>query len=235
MLALALLFRFLAGRAVQFQLGVDSLGNTFSANDPTNVFTVNWTLVTSAIATKVSTLGNVTAYYWGDSPHSGPVATYIWKNPNDTGTGTPRSIETAAGSVTNNSWQFDSTPEDGTVPVQVGDTLASDGTITGSIPLFTPALETEGYQDFNACVVGTIFIPAAGTYNFTIQNKDQIMLGIGGGATISGGYVTNPHNGQTETVVSALPLVLVTPPNGSGTLCHKHNSGHVPRFRVISG
>ncbi len=200
--------------AVQFQVGVDSSANTFSANF--GAFALNWALTVSAIATKVSTLGNVTAYYWGDSPHSGPVATYIWKNPNDVGTGTPRAIGTAAGSVTNNSWIFDSTPEDGTVPVQWS-TLASDGSTTGTIPLFTPALESEGYQDFNACIVGTLFIPAAGTYNFTIQNKDQIMFGIGGGATVSGGYVTNPHNGQTMTVVNSLPLLLVTAPNGSGS------------------
>ena len=200
--------------AVQFQVGIDSSANTFSANSGS--FSLNWTLTVSAIATKVSTLGNVTTYYWGDSPHSGPVATYIWKNPNDVGTGIPRAIGTAAGNVTNNSWIFDSTPEDGTVPVQWS-TLASDGSTSGTIPLFTPALESEGYQDFNACIVGTLFIPAAGVYEFTIQNKDQIMFGIGGGATVSGGYVTNPHNGQTMTVVNSLPLVLVTTPNGSGS------------------
>lgn len=202
--------------ANEFQIGVDSSANTFNSNSGS--FSVNWTLVVSAIATTVSTLGNVTAYYWGDSPHSGPVATYIWKNPNDGGTGTPRTIETAAGSVTNNSWIFDSTPEDGTVPVQWS-TLDSSGTVTGSIPLFTPALESEGYQDFNACVVGTLFIPAAGTYTFTFKYKDQILVGFGGGVTVgtpSGAFGTSTHNGQTETVVNALPLAFIGAINGEG-------------------
>src|SRR6266496_4285 len=34
-------------------------------------------------ATQVSLVGNVTAYYWGDSPHSGDVGKYIWCNPGD--------------------------------------------------------------------------------------------------------------------------------------------------------
>jgi len=198
--------------ASQFQIGIDSHANTFSANSGS--FTVNWTLVTSAIATVISTLGNVTVYYWGDSPHTGPVADYIWKNPNDTGTGIARSTGTAAGTVTNNSWMFDSSPEDGTVPL-LWDTLNSSATITGSIPVFSPALESAGYQDFNMCVVGTIFVPAAGTYEFTFVNKDQIMVGIGGGATVPGGYVTG-QVGQTETVVNALPLIYVSTPNGAG-------------------
>ena len=204
--------------AAQFQIGIDSEGDQFSANSAFgsgNYYSVAWTLVTSAIATVISTLGNVTTYYWGDSPHSGPVASYIWKNPNDTGTGIPKTIGTANGTVTNNSWMFDSSPEDGSVPL-LWDTLDSSGTITGSIPVFDPQLESEGYEDFNMCVVGTIFVPAAGTYQFTFVNKDQIMVGIGGGATVSGGYVNGP-NGQTESVVSALPLVYVSVANGLGT------------------
>ena len=198
--------------AVQFQIGIDSSANTFSANSGS--FSVDWTLTTSAIATKVSTLGNVTAYYWGDSPHSGPVAEYIWKNPNDSGSGISRSIGTAAGSTTNNSWQFNSSPQDGTVAM-LWDTLNSAGTVIGDIPVYTPALESQGYQDFNMCVVGTLFIPAAGTYTFTFVNKDQIMVGVGGGATVPSGYV-NGSLGQTESVVSGLPLVYVSTPNGTG-------------------
>src|SRR5208337_4825423 len=83
--------------ATSFQVGINSSGNTFNANTPAGSFSIAWTLVTSAIATKVSTMGNVTAYYWGDSPHTGPVATYIWRNPNDSGTGIARTSSTAAG------------------------------------------------------------------------------------------------------------------------------------------
>lgn len=208
--------------AVQFQIGIDSSANTFSANSGS--FTVNWTLVTSAIATVVSTLGDVTTYYWGDSPHSGPVATYIWKNPNDSGSGIPRSIGTAAGSVSNNSWEFDSSPEDGTVPLQ-WNTLDSGGSVTGSIPVFTPALESEGYQDFNMCVVGSLFIPAAGTYTFTFQFKDQILVGFGAGTVVTTSGFTNPtaYRGQTISVVNGLPLVLIGGIDGSGS----HHSASV--------
>lgn len=199
--------------AAQFQVGIDSSANTFSANSGS--FSVNWVLTSSAIATKISTLGNVTTYYWGDSPHSGPVAEYIWKNPNDSSSsGTPRTTATAAGTVTNNSWQFDSTPEDGSVPM-LWDTLDSSGTVVSSIPVFTPALESNGYQDFNMCVVGTLFVPTAGTYVFTFVNKDQILVGIGGGATSDAATKTGPQN-QTETVVSALPLIYASVPNGGG-------------------
>jgi hypothetical protein len=195
-----------------FQVGVDSSANTYSANSGS--FSIAWTLVTSAIATKVSTLGNVTAYFWGDSPHAGPVAEYIWRNPADSGGGTDRTASTAAGSVTNNSWIFDSTPEDGTVAMQWS-TLDSSGATVGSIPVFSPALETQGFQDFNMCVVGNLFIPAAGTYAFTFKNKDQIMVGIGGGVTTSSSATTGSF-GQTKTVVNFLPLVYVSTPNGSG-------------------
>jgi hypothetical protein len=198
--------------AAQFQVGIDSAGNTFSANSGS--LSLTWTLTTSAIATTISTLGQVTCYYWGDSPHSGPVATYIWKNPNDGGTGTPRTSSDATGTVTNNSWEFDSTPEDGTVPL-LWNTLNSSGTITGSIPVFSPALESEGYQDFNMCVCGTLFVPAAGTYQFTFINKDQIMVGVGGGATASGGAVAGPF-GQTMSVINGLPLVYVSAASGGG-------------------
>ena len=200
--------------ATRFQIGIDSTDAGFASNSG-GPFSVAWTLITSAIAPTISTLGNATAYIWGDSPHSGPVASYIWKNPNDTGAGIPRTMSSPGVlTATNNSWEFDSSPENGTVPVQ-WNTLDSSGDIVGSIPLFDPALESEGYQDFNACIVGSIFVPTAGTYQFTFANKDQIMVGIGGGATVSGGYTTGAL-GQTMSVISGLPLVYVSTPDGGG-------------------
>jgi len=193
-------------------LGIDSHGGNFHLNSGS--YSVAWSVSTSAIASNLALLGEVTAYYWGDSPHTGPVAAYIWKNPNDSGSGTPRTIGDASGSATNNSLNFDSSPEDGTVPVQ-WDTLSSTGSVLGSIVLFSPALESAGFEDFNCCITGSFFVPVAGTYTFTIVNKDQIMFGIGGGATVSGGYVSGIF-GQTETVVSSLPLLFVSTPNGSG-------------------
>ena len=214
--------------AAQLQVGIDSHGNQFSLHN-NGSFTINWSVSTAAIATVISTLGEVTAYVWGSqpgttsgtgggSPHSGPVAQYIWKNPNDTGSGISRSITDPVpdASPTNNSWVFDSTPENGTVPVN-WNVLNSDGSIASTIPLFDPALESEGYDDFNCCIVGTLFVPAAGTYSFTIQWKDDIMIGFGGGATAAvgsgSGWASGPgvvgDFGQRITVVNSLPLQFV--------------------------
>lgn len=198
--------------AAQLHLGIDSHGGNFHLNSGS--YSVAWTVSTSSIASTLALLGEVTAYYWGDSPHTGPVSVYIWKNPNDSGSGTPRSIGDAKGSATNNSLIFDSSPEDGTVPVQWS-TLDSTGATTGSIVLFSPALESQGYQDFNCCIIGSLFVPVAGTYTLRLVNKDQVMVGIGGGATVPAGYATGSA-GQTMSVVSSLPLVHVSPPNGSG-------------------
>ena len=207
--------------AYQLVIGIDSSANTFSANSGS--FSVAWSVTINPISTVVATIGNVTAYVWGTpppagggSPHTGPVASYIWKNPNDTGSGTVRSITDPVpdATPTSNSWIFDSTPEDGTVPVN-WDVLNSDGTVASTIPLFSPQLESEGYQDFNCCIIGSLFIPAAGTYTFAFTYKDQIMVGMGGGVTVSGGYATGSF-GQTTSVVSALPLVFVGIANGSG-------------------
>jgi hypothetical protein len=206
--------------AVRFQIGIDSSANTFSANS--GAFSIAWTLVTSAVATKVSTLGQVTTYYWDDSPHSGPVARYIWKNPNDTtSSGIPRTSSTAVGTSQNNSWWFDSTPEDDTVAMQ-WNTLDSTGAVVGSFPVFsTPsAVNAPNFDNFNLCIVGSLFFPTAGKHTFTFQFKDQILVGFGSGATASnqtGFFRTSAIDGQTESVINALPLVLIGDTDGSGT------------------
>lgn len=198
--------------AAQLQIGIDSEGGTFSANSGS--YLIEAVVSTSAITQVSSIVGLITAYVWGDSPHSGPTGSYIWKNPNDSGTGEPRTIGNVQASSSNNSLIFDSSPEDGTVPVQWS-TLDSTGATISSIDLFAPALESEGYQDFNACIVGSLWVPKAGTYAIQIQNKDQVMFGIGGGATSTGGAVYGP-NGQAITVVSGWPLLYVSTPNGTG-------------------
>lgn len=210
--------------AEQLQIGINSVAGTYSANSGS--YLIEAVVSTSSIPSNTATVGNITAYVWGDSPHSGPVAAYIWKNPNDTGTGTPRSADTAQATVTNNSLIFDSTPEDGTVPVQWTTLNPSGGTV-GTIPLFSPAYESEGFQDFNVCVVGTIFFPSGGTYTVQIKNKDQVMFGMGGG-------VTSPNQpvfgifGQSVTVVNSLPLLYVSTPNGTGGAVTQSISVNVP-------
>ena len=198
--------------AVQLQIGINSQGGTFLANSGS--YLVEAVVSTSSITQVSSIVGLITAYVWGDSPHTGPVGAYIWKNPADSGTGIAKTIGSVSASATNNSLIFDSSPEDGTVPV-LWTTLDSSGGSIGSINLFSPALESEGYQDFNASIIGSIFVPQGGTYAIQLQYKDQIMFGVGGGATSTGGTVYG-YSGQTETVVSALPLLFVSTPDGSG-------------------
>lgn len=209
--------------AEQLHVGIDSASTTFNANSGN--FTINWSVTVNAIATVLSTLGEITAYVWGDSPHSGPVGSYIWKNPNDSGSGTVRSITdpVPGASPSGNSWIFDSSPEDGTVPVNWS-VLNSDGSVASTIPLFSPALESNGYQDFNCAIVGSLFVPTAGTYFITFQYKDQIMVGMSAGATATYSSGTSPlptspvgSFGQTISVVNGLPLVFVSNPNGSGS------------------
>ena len=97
--------------AAQLQIGINSQGGNFSANSGS--FVVEAVVSTSAITQVSSIVGLINAAIWGDSPHSGPVASYIWKNPNDGGTGMSRTTGTAQATSSNNSLIFDSTPEDG--------------------------------------------------------------------------------------------------------------------------
>jgi hypothetical protein len=218
--------------ATQFQVGINSAGAFFGANS--GQFSLEWQVTTSAFAQQLSTAGSVTAYNWGDSPHSGPVSAYRWKSPGDVGTGTPRSIATAQAVTENDSWEFDSTPQDGTIPVD-WNVVDSSGSVTGTLPLFPTSLEPPNYpnqdfNNFNSCIIGSLFVPAAGSYAFSLQYKDQIMFGIGGGAQMTGNVTTTSSwhapvtqtgpftgiNGQTKTVASDLPLMFVGL-NNSGT------------------
>lgn len=210
--------------AVQLQLGIDSANAGFPSN--TGSYAVAGQVNVSSFATVPSTVGNVTAYVWGDSPHSGPVAAYIWKNPGDGGSGTARTIGTAPVTTTNNSWQLNTTPgtSNPITPPQ-WDQLASNGTVTGDIPLFATAFpqSAPNCTNFNACLVGSIFLPTGGTHTLTLVYKDQIMLGIGGGVaaayasgTAAASYSPNGFAGQTISVANSLPLVFVSNPDGEG-------------------
>lgn len=203
--------------AVELQVGIDSQGNTFGSNNGS--FALGWSMSVSAIATVMSILGSLTCWYFGDSPHSGPVAAYIWRNPNDTGgnsqynrsTTSPAANGAGSGSITGNSFLMDTTPGDPTTPM-AWTQLNEDGTIAGTISLFQPSIEppqyqSDGYADFNFCLVGSIFVPAPGTYAFQMIFKDAIMWGIGGGASWAGKGTIRGIFGQTETAINGLPLI----------------------------
>ncbi len=196
--------------AQSFQIGINSTGGTFSSNSGS--FAISVTVTTDALPSVLSILGNLTAYYWGDSPTSGSVAAYIWKNPGDpSGSGPTRSISNAVGNTTGNSFIFDanfgtscypvlpsgipgvpaidisSGNSDISVPMQ-WTTLNPESVATGSIPVFAPAIpgttQNTNFSDFNFCLLGNIYVPQAGNYTFVITCKDDFIWGIGGGATV---------------------------------------------------
>lgn len=239
--------------ATQLQFGI----NTPDANIGTNTgsFDVSYSINTSNVAAFLAILGPLTVFYWGDSPTSGPVGEYIWKNPNDSGSGPVRESDTSVGTTTGNSFIFDATITAG-VPSLPGVDITNDtdptqtpmqwsqldeeGTITGSIPVFSPAIKgvdgNTAYQNFNFCVTGYLWIPQAGNYSLVLTNKDNTLLGLGGGASFVSGtghwYGSNEGTiefsraltladvsayGQTESIISGLPLIPTAPLDGNGT------------------
>ena len=219
--------------AVSFQIGINSTGNTFDSNS--GFFTISVTVTTDALPSFLSTLGTLTAFYWGDSPTSGPVSAYIWKNPDDpSGSGPVRSISNAVGSTANNSFIFDATftagipglPGAGTTfsnpvtafPMQ-WTTLSPESVATGSIPVFTPAIKgvdgNTAFQNFNFTLSGSIFIPAPGNYTFVLTTHDDVIWGIQNATLVSAtpsgsgeaGSVGLSTSGQTITVVNGYKLL----------------------------
>jgi hypothetical protein len=176
-------------------------------------------------ATVISTIGDVTVYVFGDSPHSGPVGQYIWRNPSDTGSSGPeRGIGQADVTVTGNSLIFDSAATGSpTVPMQ-WEILDAAGASLGTKSLFEPALESEGYSDFNFVAQASLYVPAAGAYTFTIASKDSPIWGIGEGTggvpTWTGKGTKRGQTNQTKTVIGGYDLLPVTYSNdGGGFTC----------------
>src|SRR5271168_1098177 len=219
--------------AIAFQIGINSTGNTFSANS--GQFSITVAVTTDALPTVTSILGQLTLNYFGDSPTSGPVGSYIWKNPDDSGgSGPTRSISNANGSTTGNSFIFDATftagipalPGTGTqAAAMLWYTLNSNSVATGAVPVFPAPLITTyptqtTYSNFNFCVYGNLYIPQAGNYTFILTNHDDVIWGIGGGATLvsaTSDFTGSPTTqtlsgtGQTITVVNGYPLLPRSP------------------------
>ena len=219
--------------AVAFQVGLNSEGNTFTQGSPPNfgVITFEGTVTTNALPTVTSILGTLTAYYFGDSPTSGPVGSYIWKNPDDpSGSGPTRSISNADGSTTGNSFIFDATFTSGipalpgvgdpTVPME-WTTLNPDSVAVGTNPVFASPITTTyptntGFQNFNFCLQGNIYFPSGGNFTFVLTSHDDCIWGIGGGVKLvsatqsgsgEGSGVSISDYGQTITVVGGYPLL----------------------------
>lgn len=224
--------------AATFQIGINSTGNTFTQGGTPNSgsFAITVTVTTDALPSVTSILGTLSLSYWGDSPTTGPVSAYIWKNPDDPGgSGPTRTTSDAVGTTTGSSFIFDCTFTDG-IPSQPGAgttfsnpvtsfpmlwfQLSPESVATGAVPVFEPAIKgvdgNTAYQNFNFCLTGNIYFPAPGNYTFVLTNHDDIIWGIGGGVTLvsasavnQGGGVSTAISGQGQTisVVSGLPLL----------------------------
>jgi len=85
--------------------------------------------------------------------------------------------------------------------------------LSGTVPVFQPALESEGYADFNFALETVLYVPAAGTYVFTVASKDEFLWGIGGTATGTAswpgptGGQQLASSGQTKTALNGYPLI----------------------------
>ena len=221
--------------AVAFQIGINSIGDTFSANSGS--FTLAGEVTTEALPPNMSILGTLALYYWGDSPISGPTGSYIWKNPGDTGGGIPRSTSNAAGSTTGNSFIFDASFGSSAVPPQpagipglpgIGSpsvpmewfSISPESAVVGEAPVFPSPITTTyptntAYQNFNFVVYGKIYIPAPGQYTFVLTSHDDCIWGIEGASLVSAvasgsgesASVGLSNSGQTITVAQGYPLL----------------------------
>jgi hypothetical protein len=236
--------------AQAFQIGINSTGNTFNSNSGS--FNLNLTVTTYALPTVTAILGTLTAYYWGDSPTSGPVGQYIWKNPDDPGgSGPTRSTSSADGSTTGNSFIFDATfvsgipqlPGIGTESLpMMWTSLSPESVVIGSNPVFAAPITTTYpkniyYDNFNFCLTGSIYFPSGGNFTLVLTSKDDVIWGIGGGVKIVSATAINQSGsvgtsisgqGQTITVVGGYPLL----PRGNWT--GGHNNSYQAVTAIVS-
>ena len=213
--------------AQAFQIGINSTGDTFNANS--GQFAIAVEVTTDALPPYVGVLGPLTLFYWGDSPAAGGVASYIWKNPGDTGGGISRSTGNANGTATGNSFIFDATFAAGLPGLPgIGNdsvsmqwfSMSAESAVIGSAPVFPSPLTTTYptqtiYANFNFALYGKIYIPAPGQYTFVLTNHDDCIWGIQGATLVSatasgygeGGSVGLSGSGQTLTVAQGYPLL----------------------------
>jgi hypothetical protein len=194
--------------------GSDTLQGSASIagnNYTSNVASVNWQQSNGTI--QIGSI--VTCYAWNDSPTSGPVAAYTFKNPSDSGWGTNRTINTALATQTNNSLAFDA---------YIANASGDDPSwsIFNSLGVQTGVIDFPPYSsNFNCIITGNLLVPVAGTYTLTVTYKDGVNWGIGASATgamptWSGiGTITGTAS-QTMTVNGGFPLLPAPQNNGGG-------------------
>jgi hypothetical protein len=214
--------------AQAFQIGINSTGNTFNSNS--GLFAIVVQVTTAALPQKMGLIGNLSLFVWEDSPTSGPTGTYIWKNPGDPGGGTARTTATAPVNTSGNSLIFDATFTAG-IPGLPGvgngnmamqwTSLSPESAAVGSVPVFSTPITNfypnpnPPFGNFNFCVYGKLYIPAAGQYTFVLTSHDDCIWGIQDAVLISAvasgsgesGTVGLSDIGQTLTVAQGYPLL----------------------------
>lgn len=137
-----------------------------------------------------SLTGNVNVYLYYVGPPDPSAGAFTLTYPTSTGS--------ATANATVNSLSFTGSP----LPVGAlleWNTVNGAGAYTGTTTPFP------SYQhDYMLCIESTINVPVAGTYTFSINHKDGMIWGIGGGATGTG-TSDNPH-GQTVTAINGYPI-----------------------------
>ena len=226
--------------ASSFQIGMNSKGNTFSSNSGSigsGSITISGTVTTNALPSVLSILGDLTAYYWGDSPTTYDVSSYIWKNPDDTGgSGKTRSTSDAVGRTTGNSFIFDTSFGTSAVPELpsgipglpgIGNStiamewfqLTPESVVSGSNPVYSPAIKgVDGntqFANFNFCLIGELYFPDAGNYTFVLTYKDDIIWGIGGGVTLVSSSSGSSVSSFGQTITAAKGYTLLPRPRES--------------------
>jgi hypothetical protein len=209
-------------------------GNLASTPYTSNSAQVNW----QASNGQIQLADVVTCYSWNDSPQSGAVASYGWKNPSDTGSnGSPRGIGDSQATSQNNSIAFDtfdSGPGGGGNGIGSGQgapiwyTLNAAGQPVGQ-PRFPPY-----NQNFNAIIIGSILVPAPGNYSLTLNYKDGSLWGIGNSTTgavptWSGQGSIRGISNQSMTVNGGFPL-LSSPGLSSGSSGYVGTATNVVTF-----
>lgn len=121
-----------------------------------------------------------------------------------------------------------------TVSAGIQDNINYSAAIVGGpTDVFQPALESEGFADFNFVLTGTLYVPFAGDYTFYWQSKDESLFGIGNsglGLATWGPPSQYPgaqwaSSGQTVTAINGYPLLPKTITVQSGSTGGQYNNG----------
>ena len=176
--------------AQTFQIGINSSGNSFHSNSGS--YSISVTVTTNALPQVTATIGTLTASYFDNSPTTGPVVQYIWKNAGDSGgSGPVQSVSDAVGTTTGNSFIFDAcfgTTASPSLPPGIPGPPGIDLETVGSNVTANPMLWTEltpesvvsgqnavfsavmtktrptntQFANFNFCLTGNIYFPSGG-------------------------------------------------------------------------